>query len=158
MAATNQRRKRTHATPFAPQKHMKSLRLSLAAFVAASFLTVAAFAADASPAGTWKYTQAGRGGGPGIERTLVLDLKDGKLTGTLKGATMGQMEIPDTAIADGAFKDGTVSFTVTMEFNGNKRTTKYEGKLDGDTITGSSEAPGRDGNAMKRDWKATRAK
>ena len=121
-------------------------------------MTVAAFAADASPAGTWKYTQAGRGGGPGMERTLVLELKDGKLTGTLKGATMGQMEIPDTAIADGAVKDGTVSFTVTTEFNGNKRTTKYSAKLEGDTLTGSAEAPGRDGAVQKRDWVAKRAK
>jgi hypothetical protein len=107
---------------------MKNLRFTLAAFAAFCLIAVAAFAADASPAGTWKYTQAGRGGGPGVERTLILDLKDGKLTGTLKGASMGQFEIPDAAISDASFKDG------------------------------STEAPGRDGNAMKRDWKATRAK
>ncbi len=121
-------------------------------------MTVAALAADASPAGTWKFTQAGRGGNPSTERTLILDLKGGALTGTLKGATMGQFEIPDAAIADGAFKDGTVSFTITTEFNGNKRTAKYSAKLEGDTLTGSIEAPGRDGAAQKRDWKATRAK
>ena len=138
---------------------MKSLRLTLAAFAAFCMMTVAALAADAaSPAGTWKYTQAGRGGGPGMERTLILDFKDGKLTGTLKGGSMGQFEIPDAAIADGAFKDGTVSFTVTTDFNGNKRTTKYEAKLDGDTLTGNTEAPGRDGAAQKREFKATRAK
>ena len=93
-----------------------------------------------------------------MERTLILDFKDGKLTGTLKGGSMGQFEIPDAAIADGAFKDGTVSFTVTTDFNGNKRTTKYEAKLDGDTLTGNTEAPGRDGAAQKREFKATRAK
>jgi hypothetical protein len=137
---------------------MKTSRRFLAAFLAVCFTAVAAFAADASPAGTWKYTQAGRGGNPGIERTLVLALKDGQLTGTLKGASMGQFEIPDTAIADGAFKDGMVSFTVTVEFNGNKRTSKYSGKLEGDKITGSIEAPGRDGATQKRDWAATKAK
>jgi hypothetical protein len=138
---------------------MKSLRIFAAALAAFCFMTVAAFAADASPAGTWKYTQAGRGGGPGIERTLVLDLKDGNLTGTLKGATMGQFEIPDTAIADGSYKDGVVSFTVAREFNGNKFVTKYSGKLEGDTITGTIEAPGRNGGEpTKRDWKATRSK
>lgn len=138
---------------------MKSLRLTLAAFAAFCLMTVAALAADAaSPAGTWKYSQPGRGGGPGMERTLILELKDGKLTGTLKGGSMGQFEIPDAAIADGAIKDGTVSFTVTTDFNGNKRTTKYEAKLDGDTLTGSTEAPGRDGAMAKRDFKATRAK
>lgn len=137
---------------------MKSSRKLLAAFVAACFTAVAAFAADASPAGTWKYTQAGRGGNPGVERTLILEMKDAKLTGTLKGASMGQFEIPDAAIADGAFKEGVVSFTVTTTFNDTKRVTKYEGKLEGDKITGSSEAPGRDGAVQKREWAATRAK
>ena len=139
---------------------MKSSSKFLAALVAVCFTAVAAFAADATPAGTWKYTQAGRGGAPGMERTLVLDLKAGALTGTLKGATMGQMEVPDTAISDASFKDGVVSFSVTTEFNGNKRTTKYTGKLDGDKITGSTERPGRgDGAApVKADWVATRAK
>ena len=122
-------------------------------------MTVAAFAADAaSPAGTWKYTQAGRGGNPGVERTLMLDLKDGKLTGTLKGASMGQFEIPDTAISEASFKDGVVAFSVTIDMGGNTRTTKYSAKLDGDTLTGNSEAPGRDGAAMKRDWVAKRSK
>ena len=138
---------------------MKILRLSLAAFAAFCWMSIAAFAADAaSPAGTWKWTQPGRGGGQGVERALVLDVKDGKLTGTLKGFSMGQFEVPDTAIADASFKDGTVSFTVTTEFQGNKRTTKYEAKLDGDTLTGSTEAPRPDGSSQKRDWKATRAK
>jgi hypothetical protein len=138
---------------------MKSLRITLAALVAACFLTVAAFAADAAtPAGTWKWTQPGRGGGPGPERSLMLDYKDGKLTGTLKGFSMGQFEIPDAAISEASFKDGKVAFAVTMEFNGNSRTTKYEAKLEGDTLTGSLEAPGRDGATMKRDWVAKRAK
>jgi hypothetical protein len=136
---------------------MKSYKF-LAAFFAACFFAVAAFAADASPAGTWKWTQAGRGGNPGVERTLVLDYKDGKLTGTLKGATMGQFEIPDIAIADGTVKDGNVAFTVTNEFNGQKFTTKYAAKLEGDTLTGSTERPGPDGGeAVKRDWSAKRA-
>lgn len=137
---------------------MKSLRLTIAAFIAACFMTAAAVAAEASAAGTWKYTQQGRQGGQGTERTLVLEQKGDKLTGTLKGVTMGQFEVPDTAIADGTVKNGEVSFTVTTEFNGNKRVTKYTGKLEGDTITGSSEAPGRDGAVQKREWVAKRAK
>ncbi len=138
---------------------MKSFRLILAAFVAACFMTVAAHAADAAtPAGTWKFTQAGRGGNPGIERTLMLDVKDGKLTGTMKGASMGQFEIPDAAISEASFKDGTVAFAVTIDMGGTARTTKYTAKLEGDTLTGSSEAPGRDGAMAKRDWAAKRAK
>jgi hypothetical protein len=137
---------------------MKSPLKSLAAFFAACFITVAAFAADASPAGTWKWTQQGRQGGQGVERALTLEVKDGKLTGTLKGWQMGDNQIPDTAIGEASFKGGMVAFTVTMEFNGNKRVSKYEGKLEGDKITGAVESPGRDGQVMKRDWAATRAK
>src|SRR4051794_14636922 len=130
MCETNSRGLRLTFAPLI--NNMKTLRLTLAAFVAACFMTVAAFAADAAtPTGTWKYTQAGRGGGPGVERTLVLDLKEGKLTGTMKGASMGQFEIPDAPISDASFKDGVVAFAVTIDMGGNSRTTKYTAKLDG---------------------------
>ena len=134
----------------------------IVALCAACFLTAAVFAADAAtastPAGTWKWTPPGRNGAAGVERTLKLDYADGKLTGTLLGAKMGQFDIPDTAISDASFKDGAIAFSVTSEMNGNKRTAKYTGTLDGDSIKGSSEAPGRDGNVMKREWNPVRAK
>lgn len=127
--------------------------------MAACFMAAGALAADASPAGTWKWTQPGRGGGPGVERTLTLEYKGGALTGILKGAKMGEFEIPDTAISNGSLKDGGVSFSIEMEFNGNKFVSKYQGKLAGDTITGEIERPGRDGGpARKTEWTAKRAK
>jgi hypothetical protein len=135
---------------------MKSVTKLLAAVAVACFTAVAAFAADAS--GTWKWSQQGRQGGQAVERSLVLAMKDGKLTGTLKGYAMGQFEIPDTAIGDASIKDDVISFTVTTEFNGNKRVQKFSGKLAGDSIKGEIEAPGRDGGVQKREWSATRAK
>jgi len=135
---------------------MKSSTKLIAALCAACFVTVAAFAADLS--GTWKWTQPGRNGGPGFEQTLRLELKGDTLTGTMLGMEGPQGKIPDVAIADASYKDGTVSFSVTREFNGNKRTSKFQGRLEGDTIKGSVERPGRDGNVMKSDWTATRAK
>lgn len=137
---------------------MKSYLKIIAAFCAASVLTVAALAAEATPAGTWKWMNPGRNGGPSYEQTLKLDYKDGQLTGTIVGMQGPQGPIPDVAIADASFKDDTVAFSVTREFNGNKRTTKYQGKLEGDTLKGSSERPGRDGNVTKTEWTATRAK
>jgi hypothetical protein len=138
---------------------MKSPLKFLAAFVAALCVTVAAFAAEASPAGTWKWTVQGRQGGQGFEQTLKLDYKDGKLTGTVLGTKTERFEIPDTEISDASFKDGVVKFAVSREFNGNKFTSKYEGKLAGDTITGTSERPGTDGGApTKREWVAKRQK
>ncbi len=88
-----------------------------------------------------------------MESTVKLTLKDGTLTGTISGR-MG-----DTAIGNATFKDDTVAFTVTREFNGNTFVFKYEGKLEGDTITGTIERPGRGGGApTKSEWKATRVK
>lgn len=135
-----------------------NLTRKFTAAVAAFVITAAAVVAADSVAGTWKWTQQGRQGGQGTERALVLKVDGGKVTGSLKGFQMGDNQIPDTAIADGAFKDGKVSFTVTTEFNGNKRVSKYEGQLAGDKITGSIESPGRDGAVQKREWVATRAK
>ena len=138
---------------------MKSYRKFLAAFVAACCLTVVAFAADTSPTGTWKWSQPGRGDNPAVERSLNLEHKDGMLTGMLKGVKMGEFEIPDTAITNASYKDGTIAFTIELEFNGNKFVSKYQGKLAGNTITGSTERPGRDGGAARKtDWTATRAK
>ena len=138
---------------------MKSPFKFLVAFVAAFCVTVAAFAAEASPAGVWKWSIQGRQGGQSFEQTLKLDYQDGKLSGTVLGTQTGQFEIPDTAISDASFKDGVITFAVTREFNGNKFTSRYEGKLAGDTITGTSERPGRDGGEpVKREWVAQRQK
>ena len=121
-------------------------------------MSASAFAAD--PSGTWKWTQSGRGGGGGggtpREITLTLTQKDGKLAGKLampgrEGATT-EVEIKNAMV-----KDGTVSFEIEREFGGNKVVTKYSGKLDGDTITGTSERPGRDGGAPRSsEWVAKR--
>ncbi len=138
---------------------MKLYPKFLAATVAACFMSAVAFAADASPAGTWKYTQPGRGGGPGVERTLMLDLKDGKLTGTLKGYEGPRGQIPDITLTDASFKDGAIAFSTELQFGDNKFVIKYTGKLDGDTIKGSIERPGfNGGDPTKTDWTATRAK
>lgn len=138
---------------------MKSPFKILAAFAAMFYLSAAAWAAEASPTGTWKWTVQGRQGGQGFEQTLKLEHKDGKLTGMILGMQGGQFSVPDTAISDATFKDDTIKFTVTREFNGNKFTTKYEGKLVGDLIKGSSERPSPNGGEpVKREWEAKRVK
>ena len=137
---------------------MKSLRHLIAGFSAVCLISTAAFAAD--PSGTWKWTQPARGGGGGgtpRETSLVLAMKDGKLTGKLTSPGRGDGPAMVTEITDGTFKGDMVSFKVEREFNGNKFVTKYSGKLAGDTITGESEGPGRDGETMKREWVAKKA-
>jgi hypothetical protein len=104
----------------------------------------------ANPSGTWKWSF--EAGGQKREATLKLKFEDGKLTGAMVGRNNNE-----TAIEDGTFKDGEVSFTVTRERNGQKFTSKYKGKLSGDTIKGKTEFE-RDGKAQSRDWEAKRSK
>jgi hypothetical protein len=137
---------------------MKSPLNFLAATFAACFITVAAFAADASPTGTWKWTQAGRGGVPGVERSMKLELKEGRLSGKLLAWKMGDTEVPDVSITDASFKDGVVAFSISREFNGNTMVLKYSAKLEGDKLTGSIAFPDRDGAVQKIELNATRAK
>ncbi|MBI4626460.1 MAG: hypothetical protein HY736_24980, partial [Verrucomicrobia bacterium] len=121
----------------------------------------AAFAAD--PSGTWKWVQQGRGGGGGggggtpREATLVLSMKDGKLTGKLTSPGRGGDPVV-TEISNASCTGDTVAFSVEREFGGNKVVSKYSGKLAGDTITGKIDGPGRDGQSQQRDWVAKRSK
>ena len=70
--------------------------------------------------------------GPGGNtRTVTMNLKaDGsKLTGTVTGGRGGEAEI-----SDGQVDGNDLSFSVVREFNGNKMTSSYRGKMDGDVI------------------------
>src|SRR5687767_5672749 len=116
---------------------MNSYRKWIASFFAICLVTASAIAAEASPTGLWKWTVQGRQGGQGFEQTVKLELKDGKLTGIMPGREAAQFSVPDTAITDASFKDGVIKFAVTREFNGQKFTTKHEGKLEGDMIKGT---------------------
>jgi hypothetical protein len=124
---------------------MKMLRLlfSSLALVAAT----AALAAD--PTGLWKWSTHSPNGD--IATTLKLESKDGKLTGAYSN------QFGDATISNASFADDVLAFEVVREFNGGKFVVKYRGKLQGDTIKGSIEAPGPDGGEpMKLEWNATR--
>ncbi len=127
------------------------MRRILTAAIGLAVVAVMASAARAedNPTGTWKWEQ--KFNNQSREVTLKLKLDGGKLTGTISGRTA------DTEISDGTFKDGEIAFSVTRERNGNKFTTKYSGKLSGDTIKGKAESE-RNGQTTSRDWDATRAK
>jgi hypothetical protein len=103
----------------------------------------------ANPTGTWKWTT--NFGGQTREAKLKLKLEGDKLTGALVG-----QDNQETAIEDGTYKGGEVSFKVTRERNGQKFTVKFSGKVSGDTIKGKTEVE-RDGQTQSRDWEAKRA-
>ena len=142
---------------YVSRSDMNSYRKWTGSLIAACVLTAAAFAAEASPAGVWKWTVQGRQGGQGFDQTVKLDYKDGKLTGIMPGRDAGRFSVPDTPIADSSFKDGQIKFSVTRELNGQKFTTTYEGKLEGDTITGTFERSATSGKGpSKSEWHARR--
>jgi hypothetical protein len=125
-------------------------RLVAAVVVLAFCGTLSAARAADDPTGTWKWTVTFNNNS--FDATLKLKLDGDKLTGTMPGR-----DNQETAISDASFKDGKVSFSVTREINGQKRTTKYEGTLSGDTIKGKTTRE-RDGNVTSTDWEAKRQK
>jgi len=131
-----------------PSTHtMKILRNLITAFVAVSVSAIATYAADPSGTWTWKRQFQDRE----ITSTMKLELKEGELTGTVSGFRGGE-----NAISNAKFENDEVSFDVVVEFNGNSRTQKYHGKLEGNTITGMIHMQGRDGQSRELDWNATR--
>jgi hypothetical protein len=133
--------------------------VALLCMSAPAVVSYAQEAAKADPNGTWKWTTEGRGGAK-REMTLKLKLEGDKLTGTLTQPGRGEGAAPtDTAIEEGTFKDGSVAFKITREFQGNKFTTTYTGKIEGDVLKGTVERPGRGGGeATKTEFEAKREK
>jgi hypothetical protein len=105
-------------------------------------------AAD-DPSGTWKWSTTFNN--QTRERSLTLKYEDGKLTGTVPGRNN-----TTTPIENGSFKDGVVKFEITRTRGDNKFTSKYEAKLDGDTLKGKITFT-RDGKETSRDWEAKRS-
>ena len=105
----------------------------------------------AALAGTWKWSVTVND--QTRETTLKLKQDGDKVTGVV---ITGQNNT-ETAIEEATFKDGELSFKVTRERNGMKRTTKYTGKLSGDSIKGKAESE-RNGETQSRDWEAKRVK
>jgi hypothetical protein len=132
-------------------------KLAFFGFVLGMFAVMGAVAAadKDDPTGTWKFkTKFGKNE---TERTMKLEYKEGKLTGTVSGFGKAAK---DTSIEDASFKDGVVKFSTTRlggKDKDQKITTKYEGKLDGETIKGSitTDFGGKDN---KTDWEAKREK
>ena len=129
------------------------MRLTTAALVLVCTALIGVSRADdkPDPTGTWKWSVTFNN--QTREQTLKLKLDGDKLTGAVLVRNN-----QETAIEDATFKDGEISFKVTRERNGQKTTTKYTGKLTGDTIKGKIEGGGRGGQGgQARDWEAKRA-
>jgi hypothetical protein len=89
-------------------------------------LTLTALAADFS--GKWVAQMPGRDGQT-HESTFTFKADGETLTGTISGPR-GEMEI-----SDGKINGDQISFSQTMEFNGNTMKILYKGSISGDQIT-----------------------
>jgi hypothetical protein len=125
------------------QKALATL-IGVGACAAMMLCAATGFAQDskANPTGTWTWTGPARGGGDGPTMTLKLKADGSKLTGSLTAPGRGGGDPTDTPISAGKIDGDKISFDVVMEFNGNSRTNKYEGKIAGDTITGTTSGGG----------------
>ena len=103
-------------------------------------LTLTALAADIS--GKWTAQVPGRGGQT-REQTFNLKADGNALTGTVSGRG------GDTPIAEGKIDGDTISFTQTMEFNGNTMKFVYKGTVSGDEIKFSRTRDGGEGQAQE---------
>ena len=113
-------------------------------------------AKKADAAGTWTWSTPARGGGEPRKSTLKLKVDGDKVTGTLTLPGRPGSESRDVEIKEAKLKGDEISFTTSFQRGDNSVTTKYNGKISGDTIKGKIEAPGRDGNTVTRDWDAKR--
>src|SRR5262245_49480290 len=155
-AVAGDARRATGSPPRRPHSGESSMKkLALLAFLLGMLGLIAsintAIAADKDdPTGTWKWKA--KFGKNEIDQTMKIENKDGKVTGTISGGKGG-----DIKIEDGKFKDGELSFTVTREFKDMKFTSKYSGKVSGDTIKGKIKSD-RGGKEVETDWEAKKEK
>ena len=108
-----------------------------------------------SATGTWTWSTPGREGGEERKFSATLVQDGEKLTGKLKSPGRDGAST-ETEIAEGSVKSGEISFNVSREWNGNKRTSTYTGKLTDEAITGKIASKDREGKDQSQDWTAKR--
>jgi len=124
---------------------MSTLRTLTALF--ALLAATAAFAAD--PTGTWQWSTHSQAGD--IPTTLTLASQDGHLTGAYSN------QFGNTAISSPTLQADVITFDVVRDMGGKKYVVHYHGKIEGDTITGTIEAPGHGGGpGVNLPWTAKR--
>jgi len=100
-------------------------------------LTVLIFALTASAAdvtGTWKGTAQTPAGS--TERTFNFKVDGNKLTGDTSSDMFGK-----SAIEDGIVDGDNISFSLTVNIQGNEAKVNYKGKVKGDQIDFNVEIP-----------------
>jgi hypothetical protein len=124
---------------------MMPMRTMLKSIGACVLVVVSAFAADVT--GKWTGDVPGRGG-EAMPSTFTFKVDGEKLTGTMTGP---QGDLP---IQDGKISGDNLSFTTTLEINGNSIKLLYKGAVSGQTIKMTRE---REGSGQPREFTIKRA-
>jgi serine/threonine protein kinase len=107
----------------------------------------------ADPSGTWKWLRKFRRDAGSYEVTLRVGREGDRLIGLLQ---MGERR--SVPVENLTFKNGILAFTLTFSGKGGKQVIRHEGKLQGDTITGTRTTEFEDGRKHTHDWEASRVK
>ncbi len=97
-----------------------------------TLFALAASAADVS--GTWKGSADTPNGK--VERTFVFKVDGDKLSGETTSDMFGK-----SAIENGKVEGDNISFTITVNYQGNEGKVNYKGKVDGDQIKFTVDVP-----------------
>lgn len=119
---------------------MNTVRRQL--LTAVLLLSMAAIAFGADVNGKWVGETQGRGGQTQT-LTITLKVEGNTLTGTV-ATPRGE-----TPISDGKIDGDTISFTQTIEFNGNTLKFLYTGKVSGDQIQFKRQREGGQGRVQE---------
>jgi hypothetical protein len=116
----------------------------LSFFAVALLISAQTASAQSSVAGNWDAVMNTPGGTVPLKLVFVVDGE--KLTGTAKRSR------GDVALV-GTVKGSDISFSYTIDYNGNPFTVSFSGKVDGDRINGVVLM-----GSTEDAWSATRAK
>ncbi len=129
------------------------MKTRLAFILALGFLLSVSMMAQkpADLVGTWAGSATLEGMGDPNELTLVLELKEGNLTGHMSDQfeTMLESPISEVELGDGVFKFSTCA----MGPGGENLTLIFKMKIDGDFMSGILEVPDMGVNG---EWEATK--
>jgi hypothetical protein len=147
------------------QRRLVLMLSALALMLCAAAQVKAADDKAANVTGTWVISQQNRNGNTS-ETTLKLKQDGEKVTGTVtpparggQGGNGGTARTPKAIeIEDGKItSSGELTFKTTREnTQGNKMVSTYHGKIEGDTIKGTIESEGRNGQTRSREFEAKR--
>ena len=115
-------------------------------------LTISAntFAAAPDVSGKWKWKYE-RSNGEAIDVVMNLNQEDSKLSGIVQSGER-EMKVQDGKLTS----DGRVSFYITVELDSGSLKVEFNGKAQGDKITGKTQYTTGEGEKRESEWIAKR--